>query len=251
MRDVTDDMSHQLQSDVLLAADELVFAKGQQRLIDNLSVCISAGRRTVILGHNGAGKSLLLRLLHGLIAPDRGRVLWRGNVLDKAARRQQAMVFQRPIMLRRSVAANLDFALKVRGLTRGDRAHRVAALLDQAGMTHLATRPATVLSGGEKQRLSIARALACEPAVLFLDEPTASLDPASALAVEQQVLAANADGITTVMVTHDAGQARRVGQDCIFLHAGRVVETGPVEDVLTRPKSPAATAWRDGRIYID
>ena len=170
--------------------------------------------------------------------------------MDAAARREQAMVFQRPVMLRRSVAANLRFALGVRGLTGRERAARMAEVLDRAGLTALARRPARVLSGGEQQRLAIARALACTPRVLFLDEPTASLDPAATQAVEDMIHQAHGDGVTIVMVTHDAGQARRVGQDAVFLHAGRVAEAGDVANVLDTPRSAPAQAWRDGRIYV-
>ena len=220
------------------------------RLIDCADLQIRAGRRTVIMGANGAGKSLLLRLLHGLIEPSSGRLLWRGRLLDQQARRRQAMVFQKPVLLRRSVRANLSFALSVRGVDRRERKAKEDASLKQARLTELANRPARVLSGGEQQRLAVARALAGAPEALLLDEPTASLDPASTQAVEDQVLAAHADGVTIVLVTHDAGQARRLGEDVIFLHAGRVAETGPAATVLEQPRSEAARAWLDGRLYL-
>lgn len=235
----------------LLAARGLGFSAGGQRLIDNINLEIRAGSRTVIMGANGTGKSLLLRLLHGLITPTDGHVEWCGRPLDKAARNEQAMVFQRPVMMRRSVAANLRFALAARGIRGAERAAREAEAIASARLEHLVNRPARVLSGGEQQRLAVARALACAPRLLFLDEPTASLDPASTHAIEQIIDNAHESGVTIVLVTHNVGQARRMGKDLIFLDAGQVVETGPVTQVLDAPKSAAAQAWLGGRLFLD
>ncbi len=234
----------------LLEARGLTFEAGGARLIDGLDLVIRPGRRTVIMGPNGAGKSLTLRLLHGLLQPSAGTVLWEGRPLDRAARRLQAMVFQRPVMLRRSVRANLRFALSVRGLQRGERRAREDEAMERAHLGHLARRPARVLSGGEQQRLTVARALACHPRVLFLDEPTSSLDPQSTQMIEDLVNEAHDDGVTIVMVTHDLGQARRLGDDLVFLHDGQVAESGPVAQVLNAPRSDAAIAWRDGRLHL-
>ena len=235
----------------LLQTRGLCFDAGGKRLIDQIDIDVHSGRRTIVMGANGTGKSLLLRLLHGLIRPTRGEVLWRGRPLDRRGRHAQAMVFQRPVMLRRSVLANLRFALSVRGFTGSERSVREAEAMERARLHGLGTRPARVLSAGEQQRLAVARALACAPRVLFLDEPTASLDPVSTHAVEQLIRDAHADGVTTVIATHDAGQARRLGDDLIFMHAGRVVETGCASDVLNTPRSEAARAWLEGRLYLD
>ncbi len=134
------------------------------------------------MGPNGAGKSVLLRLMHGLIAPTGGEILWGGQRLDRELARRQAMVFQNPVLLRRSVAANIWHALGVRGVDRRERASRVDDALKLAGLEQPAPTPARVLSGGEQQRLCLARALSLEPDILLLDEPTASLDPASTTA---------------------------------------------------------------------
>ena len=235
----------------LLQARGLCFDAGGKRLVDRIDAGIRPRRRTVIMGANGAGKSLLLRLLHGLIRPTAGEVLWEGRPLDREGRRGQAMVFQHPVMLRRSVLANLRFALAVRGVDGSERAAREAEAIERARLRDLAKRPARVLSGGEQQRLAVARALACGPRVLFLDEPTASLDPASTHAIEELVREAHEGGVTIVLVTHDTGQARRLGDDLIFLHDGRVVETGHVSEVLDAPRSGAARAWLEGRLYLD
>ena len=234
----------------LLRARGLSFDAGAKRLIDRVDADFRPHRRTVIMGANGTGKSLLLRLLHGLIRPTAGEVLWQGRPLDREGRSGQAMVFQRPVMLRRSALANLRFALAVRGVGGAERAAREADAIERARLADLANRPARVLSGGEQQRLAVARALACAPRVLFLDEPTASLDPASTHAIEQQIREAHESGVTVVLVTHDIGQARRLGDDLIFLHAGRIVEAGPVPEVLDAPRSDAARAWIGGRLYL-
>lgn len=234
----------------LLATRDLCWTVNGQRLVDNVSLAIRPGRRTIIMGANGAGKSLLLRLLHGLLPPTSGDVQWKGGPLDRSARKAQAMVFQRAVLLRRSVAANLDFALAVRGLKGRAKAARVREALAQARLEKQARQPARLLSGGEQQRLALVRALSCDPDLLFLDEPTASLDPASTHAIEDLIRAAHARGVTIVMVTHDLGQAKRLADDIVFLHAGRVAETGPASRVLEMPRSEAARAWLEGRLYL-
>ena len=235
----------------LLRARGLRFDAGGKRLIDGIDIDIRPGTRTAIVGANGAGKSLLLRLLHGLIRPTAGEVLWEDRPLDREGRRNQAMVFQRPVLLRRSVLGNLRFALAVRGLAGPERAAREAEAMERSRLTDLANRPARVLSGGEQQRLAVVRALACAPRVLFLDEPTASLDPGSTHAIERLVAEAHESGVAIVLVTHDIGQARRLGDELVFVHGGRVVETGRVGHVLDAPRSEAARAWLQGRLYLD
>jgi tungstate transport system ATP-binding protein len=230
----------------ILTAQGLYFAAGGRALLQGVDLEIARGRRTLIMGANGAGKSLLLRLLHGLLPPASGAVQWQGA---RPARAAQAMVFQRPVMLRRSALANLRFALRVQGLGWRARQARAQEALEMAHLTDKARQPARLLSSGEQQRLAVARALVCDPEILFLDEPTSSLDPASTQMVEDLVNAAHARGVTVVMVTHDRGQARRMGDDVIFLHAGRVAETGPRDQVLDAPRSEAARAWMDGRLY--
>jgi tungstate transport system ATP-binding protein len=157
------------------------------------------------------------------------------------------MVFQRPVLLRRSVAANIDFALSLRG---GGAPGRRAEILDHVGLGEYAPRPARLLSGGEQQRLALARALALEPEVLFLDEPTASLDPASVLMIETIVREAHAAGTKIVFVTHDVGQARRLADEVVFIHRGRVREHTDAARFFDRPESQEARDYLAGRIVL-
>ncbi|HEX5079707.1 MAG TPA: ATP-binding cassette domain-containing protein, partial [Geminicoccaceae bacterium] len=183
----------------------LVFEAGGRRLIDGLDLTLRPGMRTVVMGPNGAGKSLMLRLLHGLLPPSAGEILWGGRPADRAIRLRQAMVFQRPVLLRRSALANVTHALRARGMPHRERQARAHEMLAAAGLGALARTPARLLSGGEQQRLAMARALSLGPDVLLLDEPTANLDPASTLAIEQLIQAAHDGGSKIVFVTHDVG----------------------------------------------
>ena len=228
----------------------LTYEAGGKRVIDRLDLTIADRGMTVIMGPNGAGKSVLLRLMHGLIAPARGEISWAGRPLDRLLARRQAMVFQKPVLLRRSAAANIWHALGLRGIGRGERAIRVDGALKLAGLEHHAAMPARVLSGGEQQRLCLARALSLEPEILFLDEPTASLDPASTLAIEGLLIDAQHRGIKIIVVTHDVGQARRLAQDIVFLHRGRVIEHRPARSFFQRPESEAARAFLAGGLVL-
>jgi tungstate transport system ATP-binding protein len=230
-----------------MEARDLVFEAGGKRLIDGIDLVLSAGPVTVVMGPNGAGKSLLLRLLHGMIAPTAGTVRWGGKPPTEEVRRRQAMVFQRPVLLRRSTSANIEFVLNQRGAASTGRCRE---LLRQVELEGLASRPARLLSGGEQQRLALARALATEPEVLFLDEPTASLDPHSTATIERIVLAMHAHGTKIVFVTHDIGQARRLAQEVVFLHAGRVVEHAPAAQFFAKPVSPQAGDYLAGGLVL-
>jgi tungstate transport system ATP-binding protein len=213
-------------------------------LLAGLSFSLERGRRAVLLGPNGAGKSLTLRLCHELVAPSSGRVTWRPG--PGGAPLRHAMVFQRPILLRRSAFANLVHAGGLIGLGYRERRARAAEALDRFGLTALAHRAARVLSGGEQQRLAIARAWAVRPDVLFLDEPTAALDPATTRAVEEMIATCHADGMTILMTTHDLGQARRLADDILFLSHGRLVENGAADQFFRAPRSLEAQAFLRG-----
>jgi len=164
-------------SDLPLVLDDVSLQAGATTILNRLSLTITPGPPTLIVGPNGAGKTTLLRLCMGLTAPSTGRIDWGGRTDSALARR--AILFQRPVMLRRATAANVTYALAQAGTPRQLRASRAAALLDRVGLADLAQRPARRLSGGEQQRLALARALARDPEILLLDEPTANLDPAA------------------------------------------------------------------------
>jgi tungstate transport system ATP-binding protein len=225
-----------------LALDRVGFAIGTTRIIDDVSFELSAGTRSVILGPNGAGKSVLMRLCHGLLTPTAGAIRWLG-IHPGDTRRRQAMVFQRPVMLRRSALANVTYALKLAYVPRGEREARALAALERVGLAAIAARPARVLSGGEQQRLALARAWALEPEVLFLDEPTASLDPGASRAVEEIIDAIHRGGTKIVMTTHNLGQARRLADEILFLDRGRLVERAPADRFFDAPASREATAF--------
>lgn len=229
---------------------KLTLTANGKRVIDGLDLTIAECGITMIMGPNGAGKSVLLRLMHGLIAPTSGAILWAGRPLDRELARRQAMVFQKPVLLRRSAAANIWHALGLRGIDRGERGIRVDGALRLAGLERQAATPARVLSGGEQQRLCLARALSLEPEVLFLDEPTASLDPASTLAIEGLLIDAQHRGIKVIVVTHDIGQARRLAQDVVFLHHGRLAEHKPARHFFAGPESEAARAFLAGGLVL-
>lgn len=233
-----------------LELSDVGYAVGGTLLLRGLDFTLRAGSRTVIVGPNGAGKSLTLRLCHGLIAPTSGRIAWRGGgtAIPGALVRQQAMVFQRPVLLRRSAAGNINHALKLRGLDRVSRRTRTAAALAQTGLTALADRPARALSPGEQQRLALARAWALSPQILFLDEPTASLDPAATRQVEALIDNFHHAGVKIVMTTHDLGQARRLADEILFLHCGQLVEHGEANGFFDAPQTAEAQAFIRGEL---
>lgn len=226
-----------------LEITDLCYAANGERLLDDISFTLNAGSLTIILGPNGAGKSLVLRLCHGLLKPTSGSIRWRGG--GNPARRH-AMVFQRPVLLRRTAAANISHALKLHGLGRDARAQRTLAALAQAGLSDLAHRHARLLSGGEQQRLAFARAWALSPQVLFLDEPTANLDPAATRAIETTISGFRAMGTKVVMTTHDLGQARRLADDVMFFNHGRLIENSPAGTFFANPRSKEGQAFIAG-----
>ena len=230
-----------------LTLADVSFVAGGRAILDRINLRLEPGVRSVILGANGAGKSVLLRICHGLIAPTSGEVRWNSPEVPGAPRRQ-AMVFQRPVLFRRSVLGNLRFALKLARVPRPERVGRALVALERVGLVDLADRPARVLSGGEQQRLALARAWMLSPEVLFLDEPTASLDPSAAREVEAVIAAIHAAGTKIVLVTHNLGQARRLGDEILFLNDGRLAERAPVDAFFRQPATAEAAAFLNGEL---
>jgi tungstate transport system ATP-binding protein len=228
-----------------LRAQGLGVRLGGHAAIADANLSIDGLRRVVVLGANGAGKSVLLRLLHGLIPPTQGSILWAGA---SPRPRGQAMVFQRPVMLRRTAIANIEYALDVNGVRGEEAMRRARDALGGVGLIHLAQRQARVLSGGEQQRVALARAWALRPKLLFLDEPTASLDPGAAAEVERIVGEIHASGTAIVMTTHNLGLARRMADEVVFLHAGRLTEQTPADRFFQSPASPEAAQFLRGEL---
>lgn len=236
---------------IVVESLDVVSARGAA-ILHGVSLTIAAGRPTALVGPNGSGKTTLLRLLMGLSDREDGRHIAAGRILrggrEDAPPDRRAIVFQRPVMLRRSAAANVAFALAAAGKPAQEGA--IHALLARVGLGHLADRPARRLSGGEQQRLAIARALAREPSLLLLDEPTASLDPAATANVEAIIADVAAQGVKVVIATHDLGQARRLAGDVMLFVTGRLVEHAPVERFFSSPSDPLTAAFVRGDLVV-
>lgn len=215
-------------------------------LLTNVNAALTATGISAIMGFNGAGKSMLLKVMHGLVEPSSGTVLWNGQPADQFHLQSQSMVFQKPVLLKRSTKANIDFVLKARQAKDPERRNK---LLERVGLIDKASQPARLLSGGEQQRLALARALATKPSVLFLDEATASLDPSSTAIIERIVSEQASAGSKVIMITHDAAQAARLAQQIIFMDSGTVVEQQASDVFFNAPTSMAAQAYLEGRIY--
>jgi tungstate transport system ATP-binding protein len=226
--------------------EHVTFSAGGTSILRDVTLSIAAGPPTVLLGPNGSGKTTLLKLAMGLLEPVAGRISYATSANISHSR--HAFVFQKPVMLRRSAARNISFALKAAG--REPSSTTVYRLLDLVGLAAVADRPARRLSGGEQQRLSLARALARDPEVLFLDEPTASLDPAATKAVEDIIVRTANSGVKIVMATHDLGQARRLAADIVFLAKGLLIETAPSATFLNQPATPEAARFLAGELVV-
>ena len=233
-------------SDLPIQFEAVSYSAGPTAILHGISLTLNPGLPTGLIGPNGSGKTTLLKLAMGLNQPVSGRITRGGRTHGPPLRR--AFVFQKPAMLRRSTAANVVFALKAAGRA-ADRT-TIDMLLDQVGLSALATRPARRLSGGEQQRLALARALARNPEVLFLDEPTASLDPSGTKAVEEIIARVAASGVKVVFSTHDLGQARRLAHDIVFLVGGRIAEHAPVQTFFTSPATSQGSAFVRGDLVV-
>ena len=230
----------------LLFQDARIIARATT-ILDGITLAIADGPPTVLIGPNGSGKTTLLRAAIGLIPLTSGRITWGGREVTSPER--GAIMFQRPAMLRRSAEGNVRYALSA-GTPRAKRKVRAAELLELVGLDELGQRPARRLSGGEQQRLALARALARDPAVLFLDEPTASLDPYATKALEDIIRAVSARGVKVVMSTHDLGQAKRLAGEIVLLHRGRLLEAAPVDEFFARPRTQEAQKFIAGELLV-
>ena len=217
-----------------------------KRLLGPVDMTLHATGITVVLGPNGAGKTTLLKALHGLERLNAGQVNW--SIPDTDARARQAYVFQTPIILQRTVRQNLAYPLNLISISKDAVALAVAAWAERIGLADALDRPATRLSGGEKQKLALARALIGEPELLFLDEPCTNLDGRSTREIEGLLRAARENGTRIIMATHDLGQARRMASDILFLVDGTIHESGPSASCFSAPKTNALRAFLNGDI---
>ena len=214
-------------------------------VLNGLDLSLDGDGISVVLGPNGVGKSVLLRMIAGLQELDAGSISWGG-----AARPAErlAMVFQTPMILRSTVLANAALGLVPLGLSKAEREKRAAAALERVGLAGRAGESARLLSGGEKQRLALARAWAVRPRLLLLDEPTANLDPTATEAVEHIIRSIRTDGTKVLMTTHNLGQATRLADEVIFLAEGRVQEHAPTQRFFAHPQSTAARLFIQGEL---
>ena len=218
------------------------------KLLHNINCTINSAGITVIMGPNGAGKSLLLRLLAGLLKPTNGNISGGVNDKDIKAGAHLSIVFQNPVLLRRSAYANIAYVLRSQKISAALVREKIDHALCSARLDIRAQMPARKLSGGEQQRLALARALVVEPVALLLDEATANLDPASTQIVENMVNEASKKGTKIIFVTHDIKQAKRIGDDILFIHMGRVMAHKSSIDFFRDPGSDESQAYLDGRV---
>ena len=235
-------------SDLPLVLAEVRIVDGEVTILDRITLTITAGPPTILIGPNGSGKTTLLRAAMGLVPLTSGRITWGGREATTPGR--CAIMFQRSTMLRRTAAANVRYALAAANVPRAKRKERAAELLALVGLGELGDRPARRLSGGEQQRLALARALARDPTVLFLDEPTASLDPYATKAIEDIVRAVSARGVKVVMSTHDLGEAKRLAGDVVLLHRGRLIEAAPAAEFFATPHTGEARKFIAGELLV-
>ncbi len=235
---------------ILAKLERVAFSVAGAPLLAHVDLSLPASGITVIMGPNGAGKSTLLRLLAGLHTPTSGVIKWQNTGTADATSTRLAFVFQRPVILRRTVEANIRHAIATLQLGKAEAAERLEAALKTCNLTKWRNAPARRLSGGEQQRLAMARALARHPDVLLLDEPTASLDPTATAAIETISRRSAQTGTKVILVTHDAGQARRLANDVIFINAGCATEHTLAAKFFSKPDSASARNYLAGRLAL-
>lgn len=229
-----------------LTVRQAVCKRRGKTLVGPIDLDLAEQGTTVVIGPNGSGKTMLLRLLHGAARLSSGSITWGCDLAQ--ARRHQAFVFQQPIMLRRSVIDNIAYPMQIRGTPRKQARTEAAAWADKIGLQDMLARSAYALSGGEQQKLAIARAMILQPKLLFLDEPCASLDGRAMREIEEILHQAKLAGTRLIMSTHDMGQARRLADDVIFMLHGRIHEKGAATAFFAAPQTAQAHAFLQGDI---
>ena len=233
-----------------VAGESLQIERGGRCLLDLPVISLGQAPCSAIVGPNGAGKSLLVRTLCALMTPDRGQVLWAGSAPDARRRHKVGLLLQRPVLLRRSALQNVVYALRLAGMSAQQSKSQAIVALQEAGLDTIMSVSAQRLSGGEQQRVALARALALKPDMLFLDEATANVDPASTLMIEQQLSAAMESGLRLVMISHDVGQVRRLAQEVVLMHNGRMVEQSTCATFFNQTNNPVSRRWLAGELLV-
>ncbi len=226
-----------------LTLTDVVVRRRGKRIIGPVTHRLEQGPPTIVIGPNGSGKTTLLRVIHGIERISTGQVNWTHDAPD-----QQAFVFQNPIVLRRTVAENLAYPLRLAGVDKAEIISRVTTWLARIGLDALANTAATRLSGGERQKLAIARALIRTPQVLFLDEPCANLDGHTTREIEALLSETAAAGTRLIMATHNMGQARRLAGDVIFMLNGKIHESGAANYIMNTPQTSELKSFFQGDI---
>lgn len=233
-----------------ITGKRLKIERAGRLVLDIPHVKLGQFRSTAIVGPNGAGKSLLVKSLSALLVPDSGLINWNSTPADNDRRIRVGLLLQRPVLLNRTALKNLTYALRAAGVSRQEAVEQAREALDIAGLGAVVDVSAQRLSGGEQQRLALARALALKPDMLFLDEATANVDPASTQAIEEQLKRAVNDGLTIVFVSHDMGQVNRMADEVILMHQGQIIEQCPRVHFFEHTINPITRAWLAGEILL-
>ncbi len=237
----------------IYSISKLVKEYGDKKVLDIEELNLEEGRITGIIGPSGAGKSTLLYILNGLEKSTSGKIVFDGKELksepDIETRRQMSMVFQKPTVFNTTVYENMAYGLKLRGMPKVDTRGKVLELAKLIGLEDKLKQKAVTLSGGEAQRLSLARAIIHKPKVLLLDEPTANLDPANVAMIEKLIFHAKTECKTSIVViTHNMFQAKRISEKLVFLLNGSIVESGDAQEIFNRPKDNRTLDFIEGRM---
>ncbi|MBR0597924.1 ABC transporter ATP-binding protein [Sinanaerobacter chloroacetimidivorans] len=224
----------------------------EDRMVLNIrELHIKRGALCGIIGPNGAGKSTLLNLIAGLLKPSRGNLFYQQPGNAEPPYQKMTMVFQKPYLLRTTVEKNIAYPLKLRGWNQEDIKKRVAVLADELGLTEFLKKKSWTLSGGEIQKVALARALSFSPGLLLLDEPTANVDPGTTAEIEKMLKKINEEeGTTVIIVTHNLVQARRLCKEVIFMNQGEIIEFTTGEKMLKSPEHPLTQKFIAGELLL-
>ncbi len=234
---------------IALHVDALEKDYRQLKALNKISFKVEGGNIVVLLGVNGAGKTTLLRILAGLESPTNGKISINGETMTpETLRKVSTLVFQKTAMFNRNVYDNLAFGLRIRGKTKEETTKVISDALAAVGLTDFQKRKARKTSGGEQQRISLARAFLLSPRILLLDEPTANLDPNSARIIEKAIISHKRSDTIIIMATHNLGQAKRLADQIFHMHSGKIVETASPENLFDNPQQEVTRKFIRGEL---